>query len=115
MLYDKSKSGSWTSKRCSSCLTTRTMPEGDRICGLCRFPTPKKHKANGRLLLGNLRAVREEAGVSIRMISEQVGVSGPTLFSYETGVYRCSPPMATAIGEVLGVGVRDLEGGGGAP
>jgi transcriptional regulator with XRE-family HTH domain len=55
-----------------------------------------------------LRRLREDAGLGLRELAAQSGISASHLSLIETGQRRPSPRVAAAIAKVLDVSVSDL-------
>jgi transcriptional regulator with XRE-family HTH domain len=55
-----------------------------------------------------IRAARKEAGVSLKALAPQVGVSDVQLSCYECGYYRCPPMMLDALAQKFRVPLRQL-------
>lgn len=63
-----------------------------------------------KMLGGNIRAAREQAGVSQRQFAERVGCGQPTLNAYEIGIRNMPGYKLVRIADELGVSLLHLLG-----
>lgn len=98
-----SEGESWTMRHCPACERRRMMPDGETTCLHCQMGKPRRV-----FPLPNLRAIREQAGLTREDLEETVGISQYRLHLIEVGDKRVAAKTARRIAAALGTTVDAL-------